>query len=66
MILIVAAGVVAAYFTMLFSVATAMDEVQGRMVGRRLDPILVAVAVLVVGLAIRAAVLWKVEDREIG
>jgi hypothetical protein len=51
---------------MLFSVATAMDEVQGRMVGRRLDPILVAVAVLVVGLAIRAAVLWKVEDREIG
>jgi hypothetical protein len=65
-ILIVAAGVCAAYVTMLFSVATAMDEVQGRMVGRRLDPILVAGAVLVVGLAIRAAVLWKVEDREIG
>jgi len=65
-VLIVAAGVVVAYFTMLFSVATAMDEVQGRMVGRRLDPILLAAAVLVAGLVIRAAVLWKLEDREIG
>lgn len=65
-VLIVAAGVCAAYFTMLFSVAMAMDEVQGRMVGRHLDPILVAAAVLVAGLAVRAAVLWRIEDREIG
>lgn len=34
--------------------------------GRRLDPILVAGAVLVAGLAIRASVLWKLEDQELG
>lgn len=65
-VVIVAAGVLAAYFTMLSSVAMAMDEVQGRMVGRRLDPMMVAAAVLVAGLAIRAAVFWRLEDREIG
>jgi len=65
-ILIFVVGVCAAFVTMHSSIGMAIDEVQGSTVGRRLDPILVAAAVLVAGLAIRAAVLWKLEDREIG
>jgi hypothetical protein len=64
-LVIVVAGACAAYVAMHSSIAMAIDEVHGRMVGRRLDPTLMAAAVLAAGLAIRAAVLWKLEDREI-
>jgi hypothetical protein len=64
-LVIVVAGACAAYVAMHSSIAMAIDEVHGRMVGRRLDPTLMAAAVLAAGLATRAAVLWKLEDREI-
>jgi hypothetical protein len=65
-LVIVVAGACAAYVAMHSSIAMAIDEVHGRMVGRRLDPTLMAAAVLAACLAIRAAVLWKLEDRELG
>jgi hypothetical protein len=65
-LVIVVAGACAAYVAMHSCIAMAIDEVHGRMVGRRLDPTLMAAAVLAAGLAIRAAVLWKLEDRELG
>jgi hypothetical protein len=67
-VLVVAVCVCAAYFTMfaLTPVAIVIDDVHGKLVWRRLDPMMIAAAVLVAGLVIRAAVLWKLEDREIG
>jgi hypothetical protein len=65
-LVIVVAGACAAYVAMHSCIAMAIDEVHGRMVGRRLDPTLMAAAVLAASLAIRAAVLWKLEDRELG
>ena len=64
-LVIVVAGACAAYVAMHSSIAMAIDEVHGRMVGGRLDSTLMASAVLVTGLAIRAIVLWKLEDRDI-